>query len=141
MALARVTVKVSDVDCLVVEPAEMPCHGLEAACWVAELAEAPCRCWEAVRLIAEFAEMQCLDWQAVEAEVVGGIERAWAFALRSQVGEAGDMAAFAGVFLQHWQAAGIVESAVGTQAEASVHHSPVVEGPADTVQVVELGHY
>jgi hypothetical protein len=34
-----------------------------------------------------------------------------------------------------------VESAVDTQAEALMQHSQVVEGVADTVQVVELGHY
>jgi hypothetical protein len=73
MASAPVTVKVSGVDCLVVEPVETPCHDSEAACLVAGPAEAPCW-WEAVCLIAEPAETQCLDWEAVEAG--GDIERA-----------------------------------------------------------------
>jgi hypothetical protein len=79
MAFAQVIAKASGVDCLVAGSVEMPCHDLEAACWV-----------------AEFAETQCLEWETVE--VVGDIERAWAWALRSQAEEAADMAAFAGVF-------------------------------------------
>ena len=43
MALARVTVKVSGVDCLVAGSAsEMLCHDLEAACLVAEPVDVPC---------------------------------------------------------------------------------------------------
>ena len=45
MALARVTVKVSGVDCLVVEPVETPCYDLEAACFVAGPVEMTCRGW------------------------------------------------------------------------------------------------